>query len=72
MPTVVHCPHCRRMLKLHDADMGKTVRCPSCNQIFAARLDENAILPPLTVPDFELSSSEPPTRQAIQPKSPPS
>jgi predicted Zn finger-like uncharacterized protein len=71
MPTAIHCPHCRRMLKLHDADVGKTVRCPSCAQVFAARLDDDVTLSPSAVPDFELSSSEPPPRHAVQPKPPP-
>jgi predicted Zn finger-like uncharacterized protein len=71
MPAVIHCPHCRCMLKLQDADVGKTVRCPTCNQIFAAHLDDDITLPPVAVPDFELSSAEPPTRHAVQPKSPP-
>ena len=71
MPTAIQCPHCRRMLKLHDADVGKMVRCPSCAQAFAARRDDDAPLPSSAVPDFELSSGEPPPRHAVQSKPPP-
>jgi hypothetical protein len=60
MPITIHCSHCRRMLRLRDEDVGKTVQCPSCGRRFATRLAEDETLPPSAVPDFELSNNNPP------------
>ena len=56
MPMTIHCSHCRRMLRLRDEDVGKTVQCPSCGRQFATRHIEDATLPSSAVPDFELSN----------------
>ena len=43
MPATVFCPACKRQLRLPDALMGKSVRCPICSETFTATESENAL-----------------------------
>jgi hypothetical protein len=36
MPTLIHCPSCRRQLRVPDALAGTRVMCPSCGSTFTA------------------------------------
>jgi predicted Zn finger-like uncharacterized protein len=36
MPVTIACPHCQRQLKVQDANLGRPVRCPACQQVFTA------------------------------------
>src|SRR5436305_4190809 len=37
MPQVTSCPHCGKSLQIPDDAVGKPVRCPLCQQLFAVR-----------------------------------
>jgi predicted Ser/Thr protein kinase len=38
MPQATRCPHCSRPLQISDDTIGKPVRCPLCQQVFAVRV----------------------------------
>lgn len=64
MPTV-HCPNCDSPLKIPEAKIGTTGKCPKCSQMFTARLPESK--PPelplrtiVTVPTRTISTAPPP------------
>lgn len=43
MPINIHCPHCRKLLKLEDAHIGQSLRCPACQETFIATAPEEHI-----------------------------
>lgn len=43
----IACPHCQVKGKIKDDFIGKTVRCPKCEEIFIVEVDANT--PPTTI-----------------------
>jgi hypothetical protein len=41
MPNVVSCPSCQKQLKVPDALIGKSVKCPGCQETFTAKSAPN-------------------------------
>ena len=33
MPTLLRCPECNALLRIHDAHLGKAVKCPKCERV---------------------------------------
>jgi hypothetical protein len=59
MSTTIQCSHCLRLLRLREEDMGRVVRCPCCNQTFAAHVKSEPAAPPMALADFERPSVHP-------------
>ena len=46
MPLFTQCVNCKRRLRVQDNLIGKTVKCPHCQSVFAAqRMEENGLSP---------------------------
>jgi len=60
MPAVVTCPQCHQNLQLPDELMGSEVRCPMCQQTFAATADSplSAGPPPVSGPEPAAAQEE--------------
>jgi hypothetical protein len=58
------------MLQLQVAHLGTKVQCPSCGSQFTARRDDEVMLPPADMPDFELSNDRASIRGDDAPKPP--
>ena len=48
MAEIIECPKCQRKLRMHEADLGQTVQCPSCQNTFIAT-SANREAPPRSV-----------------------
>jgi hypothetical protein len=62
MPVQVACPACGRQLKVPDNLLGKTVKCPGCQQPFQTSVDEPP--PPSPPPQEAIRQEEPRGRDA--------
>lgn len=47
MPTLLRCPDCNALLRIHDAHLGKAVKCPKCERVILTRADGEPDAPPL-------------------------
>src|SRR5438552_5930650 len=60
MPQVTRCPHCSKSLQIADDSVGKPVRCPLCQQLFAVRAAVVAqATPVMAAPVVARSQTEP-------------
>ncbi len=62
MAEMIRCDHCGTSLRLPEAYVGQDVRCPSCQQVFTAKLSAPSPVTPT------LPLDEPPPR--LQPRDP--
>lgn len=63
MPTLLRCPDCNALLRIHDAHLGKAVKCPKCELVIQTRSDGEADAPPL--PETRIES---PTKVENRPR----
>lgn len=63
-PTTVHCPACKKHLAIPAGNLGKSVRCPACQQVFvaeaapkAARIECPQCRKELRIPESALGKS---------------
>lgn len=63
-PTTVHCPACKKHLAIPSGNVGKSVRCPACQQVFvaeatprAARIECTQCRKELQIPESALGKS---------------
>ena len=68
MPLVIRCEHCQAPLKLPEEFVGRSVRCPSCQQEFVAKEDPVQPPPPRREepedqPDLDDDRGRPPRRR---------
>jgi len=47
MPTLLRCPACNALLRIHEEHLGKAVRCPKCDLVISTRAESEPDAPPL-------------------------
>lgn len=47
MSTLLRCPACNALLRIHEEHLGKAVRCPKCDLVISTRAESEPDAPPL-------------------------